>query len=326
MGTEAIIPSVAAANPWFSRKLAHLIKTRWHESQSALAAKIGVSRQVLSSYIRGSIPPPHVVLQLAKKLEVDHALAWLFDEDDHTLEPPEPKAADLSRVDVSTLRQELTRRYLEVAEPLHDSLVEGQDYAGWESVAVWCLCNQGGQPLPLPIRHVLIRAFAIREMAEGLWVFGNINDVDIYAVHSESRGVKDAKYPARELTPEALVERWEKLQKDHPGLESLLRYLEVCEGRVPDDDWKPAKVDPTLPPGAQPFWEWQAPYRLARLVTHPNIADHPKNAKYNQVWKYLKESGYLDSNGRPTEAPGDIDTFEPPAGFTPPTPRKRKDG
>jgi len=295
--TTATITDVAES-ALFTEKLAHLVRS-WPGTQKALATKVGIRQQMMSQYMRGVIPKPHLIRKLALELGIIDNLPWLLDEGDDRLEPPEQTTTTIQNAMADATPQDLlehlVRGYLSLAIPLRKRLDELVGQGGIDWVAIWLLSNVLNKEVPDPIRDMAAILKSVSVMSDGLYMY-DFNT----ALDDEVRRRK-LDVTAYELGLKCLIGDWDELRKNNPGIDALLEYLNVVGTTEIGLPRIPLDPKPSRRKDREAWTKTRAPYLLARLVTHENNEYNPKVAT---IVKALKNYGYLDKQGNPTEPEG----------------------
>lgn len=287
MTTAANIPDVAEST-LFTEKLAHLVRS-WPGTQKALAAKVGISPQMMSQYMRGVIPKPHLIRRLAIELEVIDNLPWLLDEDDRRLEPP--AAPSLDEAGDEKIIEAIRDRYIAAALKANSEidLITGiaiYEPHHWQCQAIDLLTQKDAENAYRAANMVKGCMLALAR-AERLWQFAGIDGNELLRPHVDGSYItspEELKYPK-------LKERWDSEVENSPGLKLIV----VFTNAITAAEWQGEREE-----RAQHFYQRIAPFFLARVITDWSVEDHPRR---DEIMKTLREKGYIQEGDRPVDMP-----------------------
>jgi transcriptional regulator with XRE-family HTH domain len=277
-GTDTLV-DMDESSKRFMAKLQHAIK-RYPGLQRELAQKVGISPQRLSTYVNGTFPKPAVVYRLAHVLNLP--LDWLMNEDEEDLEPPtrDYASGSLEECETTEIIDELSRRYADVVNPFLAMLHAVEIGSGnWQLSAAGILshCQSPTAKLPEKLDHVLSYVDALQSTAMAILH---------YSVKVGSHA--DRRLPSHLLSlaqgsPGDVYDYWSGCLTKNPGLDALVEMSRYYG--LPDNDSRKVR-----------WMQYRAPYLMARLLTHPDVANE---SRFDTHRAGLKELGYLDADGNP---------------------------
>lgn len=188
-----------------------------------VAERVGVSQQMVSSYLTGkSTPGPNVLLSFARMAEVP--LEWLAD-DELSAEPKRPG----EMLTDEQLMAEVARRYERESFRLYD-LLNATDEIDWAKVAEQLEAHGAQDPLPPDVEAALDVADAMMYLAPA--TIGRFNAATVAVGRHIDK-------PPEMLDDDTLRERtdkaWQAAYSPEVGLEVMRRRMVRAAGKLADD-------------------------------------------------------------------------------------------
>ena len=278
----AVVP---AANEQFALKLSKLLDGV--PNKSAIARAIGIVPQVLDQYVKGSTPKPALVYRLCEVLNVSPN--WLLN-DDADIENPvpfdkhDPPISEASYFDFIREAADRSVEYTIALRSLLDLADEVGD--GFDIVAFRVLMPHDPVELPSGVEKTIEIANRLDDYYHRVKRLRSVFN-DNYSVDMQ---LNKLRQPKDAVLPDALIERSEKLDRNHPGIPALREYRVVREADPGED--RTVKLNC--------FWQERAAYHIARLIDLPVADKHPKKAEMRAT---LRKMGYITADETPAPFP-----------------------